>query len=134
MSKKAFDKFFVANLRRIAQMVNPYIKEKQKLVEEIKKREDRIKVLDEQINNLDGHIRSVSGGYGVEDLIERKVETKINEEGKETKMVKWVLKYPETIFPEKTEEEINPDILATTEEVKEEQKKVDIDSEEFEIN
>ena len=134
MSKKAFDKFFVANLRRIAQMVNPYIKEKQKLVEEIKKREDRIKVLDEQINNLDGHIRSVSGGYGVEDLIERKVETKINEEGKETKMVKWVLKYPETIVPEKTEEEINPDILATTEEVKEEQKKVDIDSEEFEIN
>jgi hypothetical protein len=102
MSKKKFDKFFVANLKRTAQMVSPMVKEKQKLQGVISEAMERISVLDSQIAKLDSNIRETSG-FGVEELIERVVYTthKLDKDNNpvEVKTVKWELKYPETIIP-----------------------------------
>jgi len=106
-TEKKFDKFFVANLKRTAQMVSPAVKEKQKLQENIAKEQARIAELDAQINALDGHIKEATGGYGVEDLIVRNfINTgKTDKEGKPIKVTKWELRYPETIVPPAENEE-----------------------------
>lgn len=102
MAKKVFDKFFVANLKRTAQMVSPMVRRKQKLTEEMSKIQSEIETLDTQIKGMGGHFREITGGYGVEDLIERVVEDtgKKDKDGNPVKYTKWVLKYPETIVPE----------------------------------
>jgi hypothetical protein len=116
MSKKKFDKFFVANLKRTAQMVSPMGKEKQKLQGVISEAMERISVLDSQIAKLDSNIRETSG-FGVEELIERVVYTthKLDKDNNpvEVKTVKWELKYPETIIP--VEEEIVEEALVENE-------------------
>jgi DNA relaxase NicK len=116
MSKKKFDKFFVANLKRTAQMVSPMVKEKQKLQSVISEAMERISVLDSQIAKLDSNIRETSG-FGVEELIERVVYTthKLDKDNNpvEVKTVKWELKYPETIIP--VEEEVVEEALVENE-------------------
>lgn len=99
-TEKKFDKFFVANLKRTAQMVSPMVREKEKLLTDIEEKTNRVAVLDSQIESLDGHIRKVCG-YGVEELVARKVvETgKTDKDGKPVRITKWELKYPETIVP-----------------------------------
>lgn len=110
MSKieRKFDKFFVANLKRTAQMVSPMVREKDKLVDEINEKYARIDALRAQIESLDSHIRQECG-YGVEDLITREVVNtgKLDKAGKPVKVTKWILKYPETIIPP-TEEQKTP--------------------------
>lgn len=108
MSKieRKFDKFFVANLKRTAQMVSPMVREKDKLIDEINEKYARIDVLRAQIESLDSHIRQECG-YGVEDLITREVVNtgKLDKAGKPVKVTKWILKYPETIIPPTGEQE-----------------------------
>lgn len=108
MSKieRKFDKFFVANLKRTAQMVSPMVREKDKLVDEINEKYARIDALRAQIESLDSHIRQECG-YGVEDLITREVVNtgKLDKAGKPVKVTKWILKYPETIIPPTEEQE-----------------------------
>lgn len=100
MSEKKFDKFFVANLRRTAQMVSPMVREKQKLQADIAEKQARVAVLNSQIESLDSHVRQECG-YGVEDLIVRNVidTGKVDKEGRPIKVTKWELRYPETIVP-----------------------------------
>lgn len=100
MDTKKFDKFFVANLKRTAQMVSPMVREKQKLQKEVEEMTTRIAVLDAQIESLDSHIRQECG-YGVEDLITRRVidTGKVDKDGKPVKVTKWELNFPETIVP-----------------------------------
>lgn len=101
MSKKQFDKFFVANLKRTAQMVSPMVRRKAKLQQEIAERMEEISALDLQISSMDGHIREITG-FGVEDLVKRTVidTGKKDKAGNPVKITKWELKYPETVIPE----------------------------------
>ena len=99
-TEKKFDKFFVANLKRTAQMVSPMVREKVKLLAEIEEKQNRVAILDAQIESLDSHIRQECG-YGVEQLITRKVVDtgKVGKDGKPVKVTKWELNFPETIVP-----------------------------------
>ena len=99
-TEKKFDKFFVANLKRTAQMVSPMVREKAKLLAEIKEKHNRVTTLDAQIESLDDHIRQECG-YGVEELITRRVidTGKVDKDGKPVKVTKWELNFPETIIP-----------------------------------
>ncbi len=102
MSKKQFDKFFVANLKRTAQMVSPLVRRKQKLQADATAIAAEILSLNDQIESLDGHIRRATGGFGVEELIKRSVVDtgKVDKQGNPIKITKWELKYPETVIPE----------------------------------
>lgn len=108
MSKKKFDKFFVANLRRTFQIVAPAVKEKQKLQAEVEAAQDRIAELDAKISVLDEPIKRDTGGYGVEDLIIREVidTGKVDKDGKAIKVTKLNLRYPETIVPPTEEQPV----------------------------
>ena len=99
-TEKKFDKFFVANLKRTAQMVSPMVREKVKLLADIEEKQNRVATLDAQIESLDSHIRQECG-YGVEQLITRRVVDtgKVDKEGKPVKVTKWELNFPETIVP-----------------------------------
>lgn len=101
MSKKQFDKFFIANLKRTAQMVSPMVRRKAKLQQEIAERMEEISALDLQISSMDGHIQELTG-FGVEDLVKRTVidTGKKDKAGNPVKITKWELKYPETVIPE----------------------------------
>lgn len=99
-TEKKFDKFFVANLKRTAQMVSPMVREKGKLLVDIEEKQNRVATLDAQIESLDSHIRQECG-YGVEQLITRRVVDtgKVDKDGKPVKVTKWELNFPETIVP-----------------------------------
>lgn len=101
--KKEFSKFFVASLKRTAQNVGPLVRKKQKLIETIEKAQEEIESLTEEINSYQAPIIEATGGFGVEDLVQRVVEVtdKVDKDGKPIKATKWVLKYPETIVPVK---------------------------------
>lgn len=106
MSKKKFDKFFVANLRRTFQIVAPAVKEKQKLQAEVEAKQARIAELEAKISVLDEPIKRDTGGYGVEDLIVREVvDAGTDKNGKTIKVTKLNLRYPETIVPPTSEEQ-----------------------------
>lgn len=113
-TEKKFDKFFVANLKRTAQMVSPMVREKQKLQAEVAAKNARISVLEAQIESLDGHIRRECD-FGVEDLVVRRVVDtgKIDKDGRPIKVTKWELKYPETIVPP-TDNATEPVAVETT--------------------
>lgn len=103
-TEKKFDKFFVANLKRTAQMVSPMVREKVKLLADIEEKQNRVATLDAQIESLDSHIRQECG-YGVEQLITRRVVDtgKVDKDGKPVKVTKWELNFPETIVPPQEE-------------------------------
>lgn len=113
MAKKEFSKFFVASLKRTAMNVAPIIRRKQKLQGDLEKINEELESLESQLEMYDVTIKKVTGGYGVEELVERQVEVtdKVDKNGKPIKITKWNLKYPETIIPP-TEEETNANVGA----------------------
>lgn len=100
-----FSKFFIASLKRTAQNVAPLLRRKQKLQKEIADREEELKSIQIQIGSYEAPIKEATGGYGIEDLVEKVVESTGNTDknGNPIKVTKWNLKYPETIVPVKDE-------------------------------
>lgn len=94
-----FNKFFIASLKRTAMNVSPLIRKKQKLEETINAKLAEIEAINKQIEVFDTPVKDMTGGFGIEDLITRVVETNVDKEGKEIKVTKWVLKYPGTVVP-----------------------------------
>lgn len=94
-----FNKFFIASLKRTAMNVSPLIRKKQKLEETINAKLAEIEAINKQIEVFDTPVKDMTGGFGIEDLITRVVETNVDKEGKEIKVTKWVLKYPDTVVP-----------------------------------
>ena len=94
-----FNKFFIASLKRTAMNVSPLIRKKQKLEETINAKLAEIEAINKQIEVFDTPVKDMTGGFGIEDLITRVVETNVDKEGKEIKATKWVLKYPDTVVP-----------------------------------
>lgn len=99
--EKNLGKFQIATIKRMAQNVNSLVSKKKKLVEQIenlqKEYDEIVKIQDQ----YEAPIREMTGGYTTEDLINKIVETSIGKDGKEIKIVKYVLKYPDTIIPTK---------------------------------
>lgn len=102
MNKPEFSKFFIAAIKRTAQNVSMQLTKKAKVVEKISKLQVELDLLNTSIEAFDAPIKANTGGYGVEDLVERVV----NEKGQ----VKWELKYPDTIVPPTTEEPVVEDL------------------------
>lgn len=94
-----FNKFFIASLKRTAMNVSPLIRKKQRLEETINAKLAEIEAINKQIEVFDTPVKDMTGGFGIEDLITRVVETNVDKEGKEIKVTKWVLKYPNTVVP-----------------------------------
>jgi hypothetical protein len=105
-----FNKFFIASLKRTAMNVSPLIRKKQKLEETINAKLAEIEAINKQIEVFDTPVKDMTGGFGIEDLITRVVETNVDKEGKEIKVTKWVLKYPDTVVPPAEDTNFEPSV------------------------
>lgn len=101
MEKKEFSKFFIASLKRTAQNVQPLVRRKTKLLNQIEEMREELCSLQAQIDGYQIPIKEVTGGYTTEDLVKRVItETpKLDKDGKPVKMTQYVLKYPDTVIP-----------------------------------
>ena len=106
METRKFSKFEIATIKRTAQSVNPMVSKKAKLKEQI----DALQAEYDQLNTMqeqyEASIKTMTGGYGTEDLVDKVIETTsaVDKNGKPIKVTKYVLKYPETIIPVAAEE------------------------------
>ena len=103
---KKFSKFEIATIKRTAQSVNPMVSKKAKLEEQISALQaeyDQLNTIQEQ---YEASIKTMTGGYGTEDLVDKVIETTsaVDKNGKPIKVTKYVLKYPETVIPVAAEE------------------------------
>lgn len=96
---KEFSKFFIANLKRTAQIVNPLVKKKEKLQKAIAEKQAELAEVEADIAEYQGPIMRATGGYTTEDLITRTVVESTDKEGKVIKQTRYELTYPETVIP-----------------------------------
>lgn len=98
---KKFSKFEIATIKRTAQSVNPMVSKKAKLKEQIDALQAEYDQLDTMQEQYEASIKTMTGGYGTEDLVEKAIETTgaVDKNGKPVKITKYVLKYPETVIP-----------------------------------
>ena len=98
---KTFSTREIAQLKRTAQNVAPIVAKKHKLISKIEELQEEIKLVQAQIDAWEGATKAMTGGYTTEDLIDRVVENtgKQDKDGKDIKVTKFVLKYPDTVVP-----------------------------------
>ena len=98
---KELSKFEIAAIKRTAQNVNAMVTKKTKLKEKIDALQAEYDQIEEAQEQFEAPIKKMTGGYGTEDLIMKVIEDtgKLDKDGKPIKLAKYVLKYPDTIFP-----------------------------------
>lgn len=103
---KKFSKFEIATIKRTAQSVNPMVSKKAKLKEQINALQAEYDQLNTMQEQYEASIKTMTGGYGTEDLVDKVIETTsaVDKNGKPIKVTKYVLKYPETVIPIAAEE------------------------------
>lgn len=114
MEKKEFTKFELARMKRTAQNVEGFLKQKNKLEAKKAKIEEELAVINQQIELTDAPTVAMTG-YHTEDII-RKVVTptdQVDKNGNIIKKVTFEFIYPDTIVPPVTEEE-TPMVEKTT--------------------
>ena len=106
MKKKEFTKFELARLKRTAQNVEGFLKQKNKL--EAKKAEIEVELanVNQQIELTDAPTVAMTG-YQTEDIIKKVVTPtdQVDKNGNVIKKVTFEFIYPDTIVPPVTEEE-----------------------------
>lgn len=106
METRKFSKFEIATIKRTAQSVNPMVSKKAKLKEQIDALQAEYNQLDTMQEQYEASIKTMTGGYGTEDLVDKVIETTsaVDKNGKPIKVTKYILKYPETVIPVAAEE------------------------------
>lgn len=120
MTKKEFTKFELARLKRTAQNVEGFLKQKNKLKTKLAEIEEQLKVVNEQIDLTDAPTVAMTG-YHTSDIIKKIVTPtdKVDKQGQIIKRVTFEFIYPETIIPPTTEETAKDNIENNTEETTE---------------
>ena len=106
MTKKEFTKFELARMKRTAQNVEGFLKQKNKLEEKKAKIEEELAVINQQIELTDAPTVAMTG-YHTEDIIKKVVTPtdQVDKNGNIIKKVTFEFIYPDTIVPPVTEEE-----------------------------
>ena len=102
MENKKFTKFQIAQLKRTAQNVSQMVRRKETIVKNLNELNAELEQINAQIDGWQAPIKMVFEGYTTEDLVEKVVTTtdKVDPKtGKNIKVTKFILKYPETILP-----------------------------------
>ena len=107
MTKKEFTKFELARMKRTAQNVEGFLKQKNKLEEKKAKIEEELAVINQQIELTDAPTVAMTG-YHTEDIIKKVVTPtdQVDKNGNIIKKVTFEFIYPDTIVPPVTEEEV----------------------------
>ena len=115
MTKKEFTKFELARMKRTAQNVNGFLKQKNKLKEKKAKIEEELAIVNRQIELTDAPTVAMTG-YHTEDIIKKVVITtdQVDKNGNIIKKFTFEFIYPDTIVPPVTEEEAPANVEETT--------------------
>lgn len=106
---KTFSTREIAQLKRTAQNVAPMVAKREKLYTKIKELYKEMEILDAQIDAWESGTKIMTGGYTTSDLVSRVVKEVTADDGKVTKTVSFVLKYPDTVLPPEETIELNPE-------------------------
>lgn len=106
MKKKEFTKFELARLKRTAQNVEGFLKQKNKLEAKKTEIEAELANVNQQIELTDAPTVAMTG-YHTEDIIKKVVTPtdQVDKNGNVIKKVTFEFIYPDTIIPSVTEEE-----------------------------
>ena len=124
MTKKEFTKFELARMKRTAQNVEGFLKQKNKLEEKKAKIEEELAIINQQIELTDAPTVAMTG-YHTEDIIKKVVTPtdQVDKNGNIIKKVTFEFIYPDTIVPPVTdvaEEETSDKVeMATASDVEE---------------
>ena len=117
MAKKEFTKFELARMKRTAQNVEGFLKQKNKLEEKKAKIEEELAIVNQQIELTDAPTVAMTG-YHTEDIIKKVVTPtdQVDKNGNIIKKVTFEFIYPDTIVPPVTDvaEEETPDKVEMT--------------------
>ena len=118
MTKKEFTKFELARMKRTAQNVEGFLKQKNRLEEKKAKIEEELAVINQQIELTDAPTVAMTG-YHTEDIIKKVVTPtdQVDKNGNIIKKVTFEFIYPDTIIPPVTdvaEEEAPVNVEETT--------------------
>lgn len=116
---KTFSTREIAQLKRTAQNVAPMVAKREKLYAKVKELYKEMEVLDAQIDAWEGGTKIMTGGYTTSDLVSRVVNVVTADDGKVTKTVSFVLKYPDTVLPPEETIELDPEASINLPEVEE---------------
>ena len=107
MTKKDFTKFELARMKRTAQNVEGFLKQKNKLEEKKAKIEKELVGINEQIELTDAPTVAMTG-YHTEDIIKKVVTPtdQVDKNGNIIKKVTFEFIYPDTIVPPVKEEPV----------------------------
>ena len=107
MTKKEFTKFELARLKRTAQNVEGFLKQKNKLEEKKTKIEEELAIINQQIELTDAPTVAMTG-YHTEDIIKKVVTPtdQVDKNGNIIKKVTFEFIYPDTIIPPVKEEPV----------------------------
>ena len=128
MAKKEFTKFELARMKRTAQNVEGFLKQKNKLEEKKAKIEEELAVINQQIELTDAPTVAMTG-YHTEDIIKKVVTPtdQVDKNGNIIKKVTFEFIYPDTIVPpvtdvaeEETHDKVEMTIASDVEEPSEE--------------
>lgn len=106
MANKEFTKFELARMKRTAQNVEGFLKQKNKLEAKKAEIDAQLKIINEQIELTDAPTVAMTG-YHSEDIIKKVVTPtdQVDKNGNIIKKVTFEFIYPDTIVPPVTEEE-----------------------------
>lgn len=115
MAKTEFTKFELARMKRTAQNVEGFLKQKNKLEEKKAKIEEELAVINQQIELTDAPTVAMTG-YHTEDIIKKVVTPtdQVDKNGNIIKKVTFEFIYPDTIVPPVAEEETSAETEGTT--------------------
>ena len=107
MAKKEFTKFELARMKRTAQNVEGFLKQKNKLEEKKTKIEEELSIINQQIELTDAPTVAMTG-YHTEDIIKKVVTPtdQVDKNGNIIKKVTFEFIYPDTIIPPVKEEPV----------------------------
>ena len=115
MTKKEFTKFELARMKRTAQNVEGFLKQKNKLEEKKAKIEKELAIVNQQIELTDAPTVAMTG-YHTEDIIKKVVTPtdQVDKNGNIIKKVTFEFIYPDTIVPPVTDEDAPANVEETT--------------------
>lgn len=98
---KKFTKFEVAAMKRTAANVDQFVKKRNSLMAKKEEIDAELSVINASIDAADAPTRTMTGGYGSEQLFEKVVTDtgKVDKNGNPIKTTKFVLRNPETVIP-----------------------------------
>lgn len=117
MERKKLKSKEIASIKRVAQNVDADLSKYNKLYAEIQERQTEMGYIKERIDLYEAPVKRITGGYTSSDLFEKVVIEATNEDGtpkydkktgKLVKVTKYVLRYPDTVYPPEPENEDAP--------------------------